>query len=190
VCVEPWAWGRWGAAPAPLDLRDLFPASDRRPETARAPTRAQPSCSAAHPRSGCDRASPTRLANAPRVAAWPTARPFADAWPPNPLPTAPRAAPAARACPFPASRAPARPSASPGMALAHGVRRWRWRWSLVGHFFFMADPRSAKDFCVYRSRISLFWFSAPRSARNYRGPWRQSVSTVKKVTFKNLTFMT
>ncbi len=36
------------------------------------------------------------------------------------LPTAPRAAPAARACPSPASRAPARPSASSGMALAPG----------------------------------------------------------------------
>ncbi len=60
-----------------------------------------------------------------------TACSFADAWrlaaEPYPRPTAPRAAPAARACPTPASRAPACLSASLGMALAHGARGWRWR---------------------------------------------------------------
>ncbi len=70
-----------------------------------------------------------------RVAAWPgrcTARSFADAWPPNlirfRLP--PRAASAARACPSPAKCALARPSASPGIALAHGARG-RWRLAVI-----------------------------------------------------------
>ncbi len=94
-------------------------ACDHRPEIACAHTRAQPSCSAAHPRSGRDRASPTRRWQ-PRAwqlgrKAWPLHRAFLcgrlAAEPYYPLSTAPRAAPAARACPFTANRA--RPSASP-----------------------------------------------------------------------------
>jgi hypothetical protein len=87
------------------------------------------------------------LAAAPRIPLWTLATE------PYPLPTAPRAAPAARACPSPAVvRRRVRPRA----------RGWRWptapgigagAWS-AGHF--MAAPRAAQDFCVCRPRIWLF----------------------------------
>jgi hypothetical protein len=163
-CVEPWARGRGGAAPAPTKLgcgTDV-PASDRRSchtspvlsDRRSEIARAQTACS------GRGRASPTRRWQ-PR--AWQpgrrrpgrcTARSFGRlAAEPYPLPTAPRAAPAARACPSPATSAPARPPASPGMVLAHGARGWRWR---LASRPFMAAPRSAQDFCVNRPRIWLF----------------------------------
>jgi hypothetical protein len=114
--------GRGGAAPAPTGLgcgTDV-PASDRGPVIARAHTRAQTDCSAAHPRSGRDRASPTCRA-APRVAAWPTVRPFAAAWPLN-LNHHFRPPPAQRPQP-----APAPPRQQVRRCVRPRARGWRWR---------------------------------------------------------------
>ncbi len=144
MCVEPWAGGAggpplhppgWAAGQMSLPVI-AGPASDRRSSgqrSHRVHTRAQTACSAAHPRSGRDRASPTRRrqprAWQPGRQAWPLHRAFLCgrlAAEPYPLPTAPRAAPAARACPSPASREPARPSAIPGVALAPGLQAILW----------------------------------------------------------------
>jgi hypothetical protein len=57
----------------------------------------------------------------------------------------PRSAPAARACPSPASRAPAHSSASPGMALMHGARGWRWL--LVSRPFYGCTTVGARRLC-------------------------------------------
>jgi hypothetical protein len=173
VCVEPWAGGRGGAAPAPTGLgcgTDV-PASDRRSEIAHAHTRAQTACSAAHPRPGRDRASVTRRWQLrtwqPGRQAWPLHRAFlCGRLPPNLIRFRPP--PAQRPQPVPAApRQQVRRRVGP---LARG---WRWRtspgdgagaWS-AGHF--MAALRSAQEDCVNRPRITFFlWFSAPRSAQH------------------------
>jgi hypothetical protein len=142
-----WSLGRGGGGGPPLHRGADGPASDRRAEVARALTRAQPSCSAStigqSGRGRCTARSSRDWASRRRwqPRAWQpgrrrpgrcTARSLADAWPPNltRFRPPPRAAPAASACPSPASRAPARPCASPGVALAQSARGWRWR--LVG----------------------------------------------------------
>jgi hypothetical protein len=118
-----WSLGRGGGggpppAHAPLDLRDLFPASDRRPEIARALTRAQPSCSAAHPRSGRDRASPTRRWQ-PR--AWQPGRPRVPLRTPGRR-THFRPPPEQRPQP-----APAPPRQAVRRRVRPRAREWRWR---------------------------------------------------------------
>ncbi len=150
VCVEPWAGGRGGATPAPTGLG------------CGTDVPAKPGPVIANQRSPVPSLAFRRPARAVIAPLPPLCGRLAAE--PYPLPTAPRAAPAARACPSPATSAPARPPVSPGMALAHGARGWRWR--LAGRPLYAA-PRSAQDLCVNRPRIWHFLlFSDPRSAKN------------------------
>jgi hypothetical protein len=111
-----------GPAPPGLGCGTDVPASDIRSAIARAHTRAQSTLIATATDQPLPRAdgSPARGSLADRSGCR-TARSFADAWPPNLIhfqpPPAQRPQPAA---PLSARRAPARRSASPGMALAPG----------------------------------------------------------------------
>jgi hypothetical protein len=96
--------------------------SDRRSEIARAHTRAQ----TVGPHDGAVIAPLPRADDSPACGSLADRASLCGRLAADPLPTALRAAPAARACPSPATSAPARLSTSPGMALAHSARGWGW----------------------------------------------------------------